>query len=375
MNVVLQVLYTVLGLGFLIFIHELGHFVAAKIFKVQTNEFSLGMGPKLISVKKIKATGKKKVTSFFSKEKPELDPDGNTAYSIRLLSIGGFVSMEGENEDSECDNALNRKPKWQRLIIMLAGITMNIIVAILITFVLTLTTSTPTTTIAVFENDSVSYETGLRENDKIVKIGNTKISTYTDISRAFQDNIGKTSVDVTVERDGVTVELKDVKFPRITSKGDPATEEDAARGELILFSVDFKVYAQKKTVGNVIKTTFADTFSQVKVMYETLYDLVTNKISVKYISGPVGASTVIKQAADAGIASFMYILGFISINLAVINLLPLPALDGGQAFLLLIEMITRKQIPEKVKGAINAVGMVLIFGLAIVIAIKDVIFL
>ena len=139
--------------------------------------------------------------------------------------------------------------------------------------------------------------------------------------------------------------------------------------------MDFKVYAQKKTVGNVIKTTFADTFSQVKVMYETLYDLVTNKISVKYISGPVGASTVIKQAADAGIASFMYILGFISINLAVINLLPLPALDGGQAFLLLIEMITRKQIPEKVKGAINAVGMVLIFGLAIVIAIKDVIFL
>ena len=98
-------------------------------------------------------------------------------------------------------------------------------------------------------------------------------------SRAFQDNIGKTSVDVTVERDGVPVELKDVKFPRITSKGDPATEEDAARGELILFSVDFKVYAQKKTVGNVIKTTFADTFSQVKVMYETLYDLVTNKIS------------------------------------------------------------------------------------------------
>ena len=139
--------------------------------------------------------------------------------------------------------------------------------------------------------------------------------------------------------------------------------------------MDFKVYAQKKTVGNVIKTTFADTFSQVKVMYETLYDLVTNKISVKYISGPVGASTVMKQAADAGIASFMYILGFISINLAVINLLPLPALDGGQAFLLLIEMITRKQIPEKVKGAINAVGMVLIFGLAIVIAIKDVIFL
>ena len=236
-------------------------------------------------------------------------------------------------------------------------------------------TTAPTTTIAVFENDSVSYETGLRENDKIVKIGNTKISTYTDISRAFQDNIGKTSVDVTVERDGVPVELKDVKFPRITSKGDPATEEDAARGELILFSVDFKVYAQKKTVGNVIKTTFADTFSQVKVMYETLYDLVTNKISVKYISGPVGASTVIKQAADAGIASFMYILGFISINLAVINLLPLPALDGGQAFLLLIEMITRKQIPEKVKGAINAVGMVLIFGLAIVIAIKDAIFL
>lgn len=375
MNIFLQVLYTVLGLGFLIFIHELGHFVAAKIFRVQTNEFSLGMGPKLISVKKKKATGKKKVTSFFSKEKPELDPDGNTAYSIRLLPIGGFVSMEGENEDSECDNALNRKPKWQRLIIMLAGITMNILVAIAITFVLTLTTKTPTTTVAELDTNAVSYASGLRENDKIVKIGKTKISTYTDISRAFQDAANAETVDVTVERDGKTVELDGVRFPRINTKGEPATEEDIANGELVLFSVDFKVYAQKKTVGNVIKTTFADTFSQVKVMYETLYDLVTNKISVKYISGPVGASTVIKQAADAGIASFMYIIGFISVNLAVINLLPLPALDGGQAFLLLIEIITRKQIPEKAKGAINAVGMVLIFGLAVVIAIKDIIFL
>ena len=375
MNVFLQILYTVLGLGFLIFIHELGHFVAAKIFRVRTNEFSLGMGPKLVSVKKMKATGKRKVTSFFSKEKPELESDGNTAYSVRLLPIGGFVSMEGENEDSECSDALNRKPKWQRLIIMLAGITMNIIVAVLITFVLTLTTRTPTTTIAEFDASSVSYAAGLRENDRIVEIGNTKISTYTDISRAFQKNAGKTAVDVTVERDGKTVELKDVVFPLINVKGNPASEKDIASGELVLFSVDFKVYAQKKTVGNVIKTTFADTFSQVKVMYETLYELATNKISVKYISGPVGASTVIKQAADAGIASFMYILGFISINLAVINLLPLPALDGGQAFLLLAEMITRKQIPEKVKGAINAVGMVLIFGLAIVIAIKDVIFL
>lgn len=375
MNVFLQILYTVLGLGFLIFIHELGHFVAAKIFRVRTNEFSLGMGPKLVSVKKMKATGKRKVTSFFSKEKPELESDGNTAYSVRLLPIGGFVSMEGENEDSECSDALNRKPKWQRLIIMLAGITMNIIVAVLITFVLTLTTRTPTTTIAEFDASSVSYAAGLRENDRIVEIGNTKISTYTDISRAFQKNAGKASVDVTVERDGKTVELKDVVFPLINVKGNPASEKDIASGELVLFSVDFKVYAQKKTVGNVIKTTFADTFSQVKVMYETLYELATNKISVKYISGPVGASTVIKQAADAGIASFMYILGFISINLAVINLLPLPALDGGQAFLLIAEMITRKQIPEKVKGAINAVGMVLIFGLAIVIAIKDVIFL
>ncbi len=375
MNVFLQIFYTVLGFGFLIFIHELGHFVAAKIFRVRTNEFSLGMGPKLVSVKKMKATGKRKVTSFFSKEKPELESDGNTAYSVRLLPIGGFVSMEGENEDSECSDALNRKPKWQRLIIMLAGITMNIIVAVLITFVLTLTTRTPTTTIAEFDASSVSYAAGLRENDRIVEIGNTKISTYTDISRAFQKNAGKTAVDVTVERDGKTVELKDVVFPLINVKGNPASEKDIASGELVLFSVDFKVYAQKKTVGNVIKTTFADTFSQVKVMYETLYELATNKISVKYISGPVGASTVIKQAADAGIASFMYILGFISINLAVINLLPLPALDGGQAFLLIAEMITRKQIPEKVKGAINAVGMVLIFGLAIVIAIKDVIFL
>ena len=375
MNVLLQVLYTVLGLGFLIFIHELGHFAAAKIFKVQTNEFSLGMGPKLISVKKIKATGKRRVTSFFSKDKPELEPDGNTAYSLRLLPIGGFVVMEGENDESDSENALYKKAKWKRLIIMLAGITMNILVAIIITFFLTLTTKTPTTVIAEFNSDAVSVESGLREGDRIVRIGNTNITTYTDISRAFQDAVKEDSVDVTVERDGETVELKNVVFPRMNMKGEPATEKDLKSGEMTMFSVDFKVYAQEKTVGNVLKTTFADTFSQVRVMYDTLYDLITNKISVKYISGPVGASTVIKQAADAGIESFMYVLGFISINLAVINLLPLPALDGGQALLLVIEMITRKKIPEKVKGAINAVGMVFIFGLAIIIAVKDIIFL
>ncbi len=375
MNIFLQILYTVLGLGFLIFIHELGHFVAAKIFHVRTNEFSLGMGPKLISVKKIKSTGKRKVTSFFSKDKPEADSDGNTAYSVRLLPIGGYVSLEGENEDSEFDDALNKKPKWQKLIIMLAGITMNIIIALLITFVLAIITNTPTTTIARIDENALSYESGLRSGDTIIKIGNTKISTYTDISRAFQSAINSDSVDVTVERDGKEVELKDVVFPKITAEGEEASEDDVKNGELVMFTTDFIVYAQKKTVGSVLKTTFADTFSQVKIMYETLYDLLTGKISAKYLSGPVGASTVIKQAADNGLASFMYVIGFISVNLAVVNLLPLPALDGGQSLLLLIEIVTHKQIPEKVKGVINGIGMVILFGLAIVIAVKDVIFL
>lgn len=369
MSIFLQILYTILVLGFLILIHEFGHFITAKAFKVQINEFSIGMGPKLISVKN------KKISHVFSRKKEEDEEDTHTMYSLRLFPIGGYVAMEGEDDESDCENAFGKKPAWQRLIITLAGAAMNLIVAILITLIVTMSTPTPSTTISSFRDDSVSNHYGLLEKDTIIKIGNTKISTFSDVSRAFQDQIGKQQVDVTVKRDGKEVELKDVKFPLMNADGKPATAEDIENGALVMFNLDFVVYAKEKTVWNVIKTTFQETVSQVKIMYETVADLITNKISVKYVSGPIGTSTVIKQAADYGIISLLSLTGFISVNLAVINLLPLPALDGGRSVFLLIETVFKKKVPAKIEAAIHSTGLILLMGLMLIIAIKDVIFL
>lgn len=368
MDIFLQILYTVLVLGALIFVHELGHFIAAKIFKVQVNEFSLGMGPKLISVKN------KKVTHLFSKEKPELNPDGYTAYSIRLLPIGGYVSMEGETEESDNPNSFVQKPAWKRLIITVAGVFMNMVTAVLITFILVCATPIASTTIAEFDHDALSPAGGLQVNDKIVQIDNTKINSIADISLAFQGAIGQETVSVTVERNGQTVILENVQFPEAYANGADVEEGDNTDGQLTVKTIDFYVYREQKTVGTVLSQTFNRTVSYVKTMYDTLAQLVTGKISVQYLSGPVGTSAVIKQAADSGFASLFTLVGLISINLAVMNMLPFPALDGGRALLYLIELITKKRVPPKIENVMNAIGMIILFAFMIIITFKDIIF-
>lgn len=368
MDIFLQVLYTALVLGALIFVHELGHFIAAKIFKVQVNEFSLGMGPKLISVKQ------KQVTHIFSKEKPELNPEGHTAYSLRLLPIGGYVSMEGETEESENPNAFTAKPAWQRLIITLAGIFMNMLTAVLITLILVCATPIASTTIAEFDSDALSAQSGLEVNDKIIKINGTAINSIADISLAFQGAIGQDSVSVTVERGGQTVILNEVRFPEVYADGQEVNPGDDTSGQLTVKTIDFYVYRAQKNPAEVLSQTFNRTVSYVKTMYDTLLRVGTGEISIQYVSGPVGTSTVIKQAADSGLSSLFTLIGLISINLAVMNLLPLPALDGGRALLYIIELITRKRLPAKIENIINAAGMVILFALMILITFKDIFF-
>lgn len=368
MDAVLQVLYTILVLGALIFIHELGHFIAAKLFKVQVNEFSLGMGPKIISFKQ------KKITHMFSHKKPEAVADGQTAYTLRLLPIGGYVSMEGETEESKNPNAFSARPAWKRLIITLAGVFMNMLTAVLITFILVCVTPIASTTIAEFDPDALSAASGLQVNDKITKINNTQINSIADISLAFQGAIGEQTVSVTVLRDGQTVVLPNVQFPEVYANGEKVAPGDEQSEQLTVKAIDFYVYRAPKTVQTVLSQTCYRTVSYVKTMYDTLAQLVTGKISVQYLSGPIGTSTVIKQAADNGIASLFTLIGLLSINLAVMNLLPFPALDGGRALQYLIEIITRKRLPAKAEAIINSVGMIILFAFMIFIVFKDIFF-
>ena len=341
MDIFLQVLYTVLVLSVLILIHEFGHFITAKAFKIRVNEFSLGMGPSLL-----KKQGKE------------------TLYSLRLLPIGGYVKMEGEDEDSNDERAVNNKPVWMRIIVVISGALMNLLLGVVITFILVLNAEAlPSQSIAEFDKNALSVESGLQVGDKIIEINNKKVNIYTDIAVGLSRAYGKDNVDVVVERNGEKVKLAGVKFPL-----------QQIGKDLYSMAPDFYVNREVKIFGNIMKHTLFRTISFVTMMYETLADLVTGKASFNYLSGPVGTSTVIASAAKSGFMTLLSLVALISINLCVVNLLPLPALDGGRLVFMFIEMIRGKPIDQKYESVIHFVGLMLLFALMIVITFKDIFF-
>ena len=340
MDIFLQVVYTVLILGFLIFIHEFGHFICAKITKTKVNEFALGMGP-----------------AIFKKQ------FGETLYALRLLPIGGYVSMEGEDDSSDDPNSFGKKGIWARLLIVFAGALMNFVLGFIITLFLVSRTGIPSLTVGAFLDNAVSDDYGLQIGDTILKINDRKIGDYADIKKAFMLDFNLESVDLTVLRDGEEVILEDVVFPKV----------EEADG-LSFFSEDFKVYGKEKTVMNVLKEAINRTGSYISMMYETLGQLLTGKMSVKYVSGPVGISSAIAESAKIGLNSVLSLMALISLNLAVMNLLPLPALDGGRLVFLLIELVTGKSVPQKYEAVVHFVGLVVLLALMVIIVFKDIFF-
>ena len=341
MDIILQIVYTVLILGFLILIHEFGHFICAKLTKVKVNEFALGMGPAIL---------KKQI--------------GETLYALRLFPIGGYVAMEGEDDSSEDPNAFSKKNIWARLLIVVAGALMNFFVGFIITFILVVQAEAlPSLQIAQFLDDAVSDDSGLMVGDIITEIGDREIKVYADIGTAFSLDYNIESIDVTVLRDGTEITLKDVAFPTIELA-------EGLRG----LTVDFLVYRQDKNVGTIIRETIYRTGSYISMMYESLLQLVTGEMSVKYVSGPVGISNVVAEAATIGFDAILSLTALISLNLAVVNLLPLPALDGGRLIFLIIELIFKKRVPQKYEAVVHFVGLVALLALMVVIVFKDIFF-
>ena len=339
---IVKILIALLIFGVLILIHEFGHYLTARLFRVGILEFSVGMGPKLIS-RTSKKTG--------------------IAYSLRLLPIGGFVSMVGEDEDSEREDAFHKKPIWQRLIVLLAGATMNLLLGFLLTMILITQSNLASTTVAEFREEAVSVSSGLRAGDRITAVGHRRVHVGYDLYYAILHD-GTKPLTVTLVRDGETVVLSDVVFPTMEQDG-------------ILFgSMDFYVAREGKTLPNVIKHTFYQSVTSVKMIWESLFDLVTGKYGLNQLSGPVGITTEIGNAAmeaksDGGL-SLLSLTALITINLGVVNLLPLPALDGGRIVFLLIEAVRRKPMKRETEGAVNLVGMVLLLALMAVITFSDV---
>ena len=363
MNIVTTVIVSILTFGFLIFIHEFGHYIFARIFGVKIMEFSIGMGPKLL---------------WYDSKKTGI------RYSLAMFPIGGYVAMAGEygndpnvnlNEENEFEppyvamadasddpNAFHKKPAWQRLIVTVAGAAINIIAGVLVFFLLATMIPIGSTRIHSFvpvEGSSVSSEqSGLRPEDVILRVNGKRVHIVDELAYEIMRK-GHEPIDLVVLRDGEEIPLEDVVFPS-------ATEQEQVFG-----SMDFKVYREEKTFGSVLSYTFSKSVLIVRMCWESIFDLITGRYTFAAVSGPVGISSALGDAAAAGVAQLLSLVGLISINLGVMNLLPLPALDGGRMITTLFEMITRKKIPLKIEAAINSVGLALLLGLSIVVLFKD----
>lgn len=326
--------------GCLIFIHEFGHFICARLFGVTIKEFSVGMGPKLFT---------------------KISKKNGTAYSLRLLPIGGYVSMVGEDEDSDDSNAFCNKAVWKRIIITVAGAAMNILLGIVIMFVIVFSTKElASNTIADFRENALSTDSGLMVGDTVIKVESTSIHTGNELVYEIMHK-GAKPLDITVVREGKRVVIEDVVF---------ATETEAG---YTFGTPDFLVNADSPNFINLAKHAYFRSISTVKMIWDSIVDLVSGKYGIEAVSGPVGATSAIGQAATYGASSFFFAMVVITMNLGVMNLLPFPALDGGRLIFLIIEMIRRKKINPNVEAYINFAGLIVLFTFMILITFKDII--
>ena len=337
------ILLALLFFGIIIMTHEFGHFIFAKIFKVKVNEFSIGMGPALFKKKK-----------------------GDTDYALSLFPIGGYVAMEGEDEDSADENSFNNKPAWQRAIIIIAGATINILTGVIImAIILSSSKLIGTPSIAEFAKDATSSSYGLEEGDRIVAINGNKIYTEYDLSY-FMMRDKDAVIDFVVERDGKMMPLRSVKF-----------DTEKIEGHTVV-KYDFSILGVKPDFKNVVKYSFMNSFSVARIVAVSFADLVTLNFSLNDLSGPVGTVDIIADTTSEAVhtmnfTSLLNMMAFIAINIGVFNLIPFPALDGGRFFLIAIEGVTGKKVPAKVEAAINATGLILLLGLMVVVTINDII--
>ncbi len=344
----MSIVFAILLFSILIFVHELGHFLAAKASNVQVNEFSMFMGP---------AIYKKKV--------------GETLYSIRCIPIGGFCAMEGEDTDTDSPRSFQKAPWWKRLIILIAGSGMNLVTGFLIMLIVFAPAQQfIAPVISSFdEGSAIAGEYGLQVGDRFLEVDGEKIYTYSDFSMILELNGGDVH-DLVIERNGQKVYLNDFQMEKRIF-GD---EQSPRYG--------FSFSIEDATLGAKLRYSFNSCINVVRTVRLSLQMLFTGKAGFSDMTGPVG---IVQQMTDVAnnsatwmdaLLNMLYFGGFIAINLAVMNLLPIPALDGGRVVALLlttgIEAITHKRIDPKYEGYIHGAGMILLLALMAVIMFKDI---
>ena len=345
------ILAAILVFGVLIAVHELGHFMAAKACGVRVNEFSIGMGPTL-----------------WKKQK------GETQYSLRLFPVGGFCAMEGEEEDSDDPTALNNQGFWAKLLIFAAGAAMNFIAGLLIILVLYADAQAFYVPVVAGFADGCPLESadGLQEGDRLLRIDGEKVYVYSDISLLM--GLNKTGAfDLQIERNGEVITLRDFTMERREY-----TDQNgkAYTGYGLYFG------AEEATLGRKLSYSWNNAMDFARLVRLSLQMLVTGQAGVKDLSGPVGIVSTMTQVGEqaattrAAGENIAYLAALIAVNLAVMNLLPLPALDGGKIFFLVINAVSmqlfKKQIPAKYENYIHFAGLILLLALMAVITFSDV---
>lgn len=350
LSFIFYLLLTFLLLGILIFVHELGHYLTARLCKVTIHEFSLGMG--------------KRLCGFTSKKT-------GIKYSLRLFPIGGYVAMAGEDEGGEGDddpNAFHKKNVFQKMLILVAGAGMNILAGFLAMLILTVGMHCgegylmPSTTVGDLPMDAPSRITGLMEGDEILSVDGVRVHTGYDLDYEITFNAHR-PVDLIVMRDGEKLLLEDVVFPVSVSGG------------VVMGNRDFVPLAMKTTPLNLIKTTFYRSVSSIKMVFDSIGGIISGRFSVSDMSGPIGVTNTVSQVASQPMAGWniLYLFAIIAMNLGVMNLLPIPALDGGRLFFRIIEAIRfGKPFKPEVEARIHGVGMMLLLLFTAVIALKDI---
>ena len=344
----MSIIFAILLFSVLILLHELGHFAAAKLSGVQVNEFALFMGPAIF---------KKQV--------------GETVYSLRCIPIGGYCAMEGENEDTDSPRSFQKAAWWKRLAILLAGSVMNFLTGLVIfAIVFAPAKQFIVPEIAQVEDGcTVVREDGLHVGDRFLKVNGEKVYVHANFSVLLGLKGGDTH-DLTIERDGKIIEFTDYKLEKHLFPGEQ-TER---------FGFSFGV--QDATFGSRIVNIWNTALDSVRTVRLSLQMLFSGQAGVKDMSGPVGMVQMMSETAQASdtavdaLLNMLYFGGFIAINLAVMNLLPIPALDGVRTFFLLlttlIEVVTKKKINPKYEGYIHGAGMVLLLGFMAFIMFKDI---
>lgn len=342
----MTLIYFILMLGIIVFIHELGHFIWAKKFGVYCYEFSLGFGPKLFSFRR---------------------KNDETLYCLRLIPIGGYVAMAGEEVDDDKsvskDKKLYNKPWYKKLIIILAGIINNFILGFLILFLIALIYGSYTTEpiIGVVTKDSSSQKAGIKEGDKIISINGEKTRTWDDVTlKLVLSNNDKAQEFLLETSDGEK---------KVSVKPEKITDEDGNVSYSYGIGLDDTKY---HGLGNAFKYATSKFGSIFNSMIVTIKALFTGKVGLDSLSGPVGIYSIVGSQSKAGLSGLLYLLAYLSINVGFINLIPFPAFDGYRAVIILIERITRKKVNAKVDAIVNQVGLFLLFALMIYITIKDV---